>query len=148
MLGRQLLIRLHNPSRFLPFRLLTSAPPPPPTLPRFSNLFKSLSHHTAVLRASPASHLTSFLFLHELTALLPPQSVWNHTPENDVTGVVFNVAASYAIVKVLMPVRVGVSLVLTLGLPRTVVIPTGAAIGRLKSSAMALFGRRPPAPKS
>ncbi|KAJ3204260.1 hypothetical protein HDU82_005949, partial [Entophlyctis luteolus] len=106
------------------------------------------------LKTSPGSHLTAFLVLHELTAVLPlpilyyslratelqvpvPQTVmekaeiamdkvirrygWSDGPAvNDDGGVVVaktrmlvDLATAYAIVKLLMPVRLGVSALLT-----------------------------------
>ncbi|KAF3200860.1 hypothetical protein TWF106_005447 [Orbilia oligospora] len=60
-----------NPS----FRRLSTPPPPPPPPSRadriISKLPKYLHPYTRPLLSHPASHITSFLILHELTAILP-----------------------------------------------------------------------------
>ncbi|KAJ3075626.1 hypothetical protein HDU98_003922 [Podochytrium sp. JEL0797] len=110
-------------------------------------------------RTAPASHLTAFLLLHELTALLPlpaiyytlqstnlhvpiPQDVmqqaelkidkvmtrygWGRPDPNggvEKTRMVMDMATSYAFVKVLMPVRLGVSMALTPWFARRAIVP-------------------------
>jgi hypothetical protein len=60
-------------------RLATGAPPPPPPhatptsrLERINRrLPKFLHKHTSALASAPLSHITSFLILHEITAIVP-----------------------------------------------------------------------------
>lgn len=55
----------------------TTAPPPPPNPPSsriskiLASLPPSLQKYTTRLRAAPVSHITAFLILHELTAIVP-----------------------------------------------------------------------------
>ncbi|RPA86992.1 hypothetical protein BJ508DRAFT_357465 [Ascobolus immersus RN42] len=47
----------------------SGSPPPPPS--SFSRLPPSLQRYAAALRTAPVTHITSFLILHELTAIIP-----------------------------------------------------------------------------
>ncbi|KAI9343995.1 hypothetical protein BDR26DRAFT_857971 [Obelidium mucronatum] len=138
--------------------------------------------HVVCFTRAPASHLTSFLILHELTAILPlpaiyytlqatqlqvpiPPDVMIQAEEKmekvmrrygwldeksevsvgdgpaipSKTRMLVDMATSYAIVKLLMPVRLGLSLVLTPWFARTTVLP-------VRNGVFKLMGRVPPAP--
>lgn len=64
----------HLPSRSTRFNSSSPAPPPPPS-PRISRLERRLprflSHILVPLRNAPISHITAFVLLHELTAIVP-----------------------------------------------------------------------------
>nr|OQO28710.1 hypothetical protein B0A51_02953 [Rachicladosporium sp. CCFEE 5018] len=135
-------------------------------LPRF------LRHITTPLRTAPLSHITAFLLLHELTAIvpllalatafhqcdyLPPvisegkwvkegtvkfggymkrkgwigeEGSWWGTGEGAVR-VVMEVATAWAVVKLLLPVRLVVSVWGTPWFARWSVVPVGAWLGRV-----------------
>ncbi|KAH6719420.1 hypothetical protein BKA61DRAFT_473408, partial [Leptodontidium sp. MPI-SDFR-AT-0119] len=115
-------------------------PTPPSTIDRIlTRLPRFLHPYTTALRTAPISHLTSFLILHEITAIVPLVGLattfhyagW--LPETWVQGrwvnegverfgryfgrrgfergtrILVEVATAYAITKVLLPVRVLVS---------------------------------------
>ncbi|ORY82545.1 hypothetical protein BCR37DRAFT_392757 [Protomyces lactucae-debilis] len=117
------------------------------------------------LKSHPASHVTSFLVLHELTAIVPlPILFWffhsfDWTPAglptdlvekgvkaadkqlskwgfnytgNDESRYVFEGAAAYAVVKMLLPLRVGLSLSLTPWFARRIVVPITRQFKRTK----------------
>lgn len=124
--------------------------------PIFKRLPKSLHKYAANFANTPVSHVTSFLILHELSAIAPLFGFWYlfhsldfvppHLPQwltengvdfiklmaerngwdfstQDGTKWLVEGAASYALVKVLMPVRAALSLVLMPWFANTFVIP-------------------------
>jgi hypothetical protein len=73
---RPLLRTPHLPHRHLPLRRFATHPTPPPTsatrIDRFNRrLPKFLHKYTSALATAPLSHITAFLLLHELTAIIP-----------------------------------------------------------------------------
>lgn len=114
------------------------------------------------LRKQPASHLTSFLVLHELTAILPLpvlflalsslpdlglSSFFSDSGESaaksiarmfgaeglEVGGqVMVNLATSYALVKAALPLRLALSLYLTPWFARVCISPIGRMVRRIR----------------
>nr|OQO29609.1 hypothetical protein B0A51_01600 [Rachicladosporium sp. CCFEE 5018] len=163
-------LKSHAPHR------LTSTSTPPTLTSRLSRLEsrlpRFLRHITTPLRTAPLSHITAFLLLHELTAILPllalatafhqydylppyisegkwvkegtvkfggymkrkgwigSEGSWWGTGEGAVR-VVVEVATAWAVVKLLLPVRLLVSVWGTPWFARWTVVPVGAWVRRV-----------------
>ncbi|RPB03571.1 hypothetical protein L873DRAFT_1760810 [Choiromyces venosus 120613-1] len=141
-----------------------SPPPPPPAAKPTRTLPKALQKYASHFRDRPLSHITSFLILHEITAIVPLAGLflffhntrwtppglpgewvvagvekfgryvrrkgWERFKGDEGARLLFEVATAWAVVKALLPVRIGLSLWATPWFARVVLGGVGRVVGR------------------
>lgn len=148
-------------------RTLSSSLPSQPQQDNVRKLPSWAAKYADRFKNHPTSHITSFLILHELTAVLPLPILWwffhsfDWTPDglptealekgievaskqlkkwgliytgDDGSRYIFEGAAAYAVVKLLLPLRIATSLSLTPMFARRVVVPITRLIRRKKDT--------------